>query len=84
MTDETLQITPRLRTVITGLRKRKGVVLALGQNIHKLYPADRIQPEIFENITVPLPLPIAMMLLGMGCELIARTQPAEPPKEATP
>jgi hypothetical protein len=69
--------------IVAGLKPHKVYLVDYGQRIHQMYPPTQIKPEIFANITVPVALPVAMMLLGLGCALVANdpdTKTVEEPK----
>lgn len=57
--------------IVAGLKSHKVYLVDYGQSIHQMYPPTKIPPDIFSKITVPIALPVAMMLLGLGCALVA-------------
>lgn len=62
-------------TILAGLKRREAQIVDFGHRIHALYPLTKIPPEVFENITVPVPLPVAMMLYGLASLLVAEMPP---------
>lgn len=70
----------QIGTMVKGLRLHKVYLVDYGRRIHQMYPAKSISPEVFANITVPVSLPVAMMMLGLACAMVAKTDPEEEEK----
>lgn len=56
--------------MVAGLRRQRDYIMNYGRYMHETYPAKTIPPEIFEKIMVPVPLPAAMMLFGLGALVV--------------
>lgn len=72
--------------LLRGLANQHSYLLGRGQQVCKMYPPDRVPPDVFENITVPIPLPTMLMLFGLATSLCAQIVKQEKPiqPEATP
>lgn len=72
----------RTKTILAGLKRHERYLADYGRRVHELYPLAKMPPEIFEAITVPVSLPVCLLLFGLASAMVAKMPPI--PKEEKP
>lgn len=70
---------------LKGLKRHDKYLVDYGTRIHDMYPLGKMDQTIYENITVPISLPVAMMLFGLATTLLVeQAAAAAMPPEVPP
>jgi hypothetical protein len=73
--------------IVGALKHQEAYLVGYGRQLHETFPPNKMDHKVFEAITVPVVLPVAMMLLGLGSAMVAgmsAPKPREAPAEGTP
>lgn len=70
-----------IEKMLTHLRRHDEYLIQAGRLMHQSYPAQKVDPSVYERITVPVPLHLAIVLFGLATAMLA-THPA-PEKTVT-